>query len=74
MSRSYRKTPVTGFSCSKSEKKDKQIYNRRFRRAIKREIFNDILPDLREVSDVWQMTKDGKQRFDPEKHPELMRK
>ena len=32
------------------------------------------LPHQREVSNVWAMGKDGKQRFDPREHPEWMRK
>ena len=33
-----------------------------------------MLPELREVSDVWGMDKDGKRRFDPAESPESMPK
>ena len=32
MSRSYRKTPIFGYTCAESEKKDKQIWHKRMRR------------------------------------------
>lgn len=67
MARSYRHTPVHGHAGS-SEKQDKRIYNRRLRRAVKdallvsREADFDslVLPAVREVSDAWNMSKDGK--------------
>lgn len=34
----------------------------------------DVLPVLRELSNVWSMTKDGKMIFDPQKYPKFMRK
>lgn len=33
-----------------------------------------VLPELRQVSNVWSMEKDGKGWFDPDQHPKLMRK
>ena len=78
MSRSRRKSPVTGITTSESEKDDKRIYNRRYRRASKQLFENDPvrdpMPKLREFSDPWLMDKDGKARFDPSEYPELMRK
>jgi hypothetical protein len=32
------------------------------------------MPHTRELSNPWAMDKDGKMRFDPAKHPHLMRK
>ncbi|MEA2338891.1 MAG: hypothetical protein QOE82_2898 [Thermoanaerobaculia bacterium] len=32
------------------------------------------MPHTRELSDPWAMAKDGKMRFDPAEHPQLMRK
>ncbi len=78
MSRSHRKTPMRGFRTARSEKQDKRLYNRHIRRLIHSllrlnpEI--ETLPHLREHSNPWRMDKDGKYRFDPIKHPELMRK
>ena len=33
-----------------------------------------MLRAKREVSNVWSMDKDGKVRFDPQRHPKLMQK
>ena len=63
MSNSRRKTPIFGH-CGKSEKKDKRLANRKFRRLerkkIKTDDFESIPTDLDEVSNVWSMNKDGK--------------
>lgn len=61
MSRSYRKTPKSGIA-DVSEKRDKQIWHRRLRRAVKVgvEQGRELLPLARDVSDVWTMGKDGK--------------
>lgn len=78
MSRSRRKTPVTGITTATSEKQDKRSANRRLRRRVKQRLDEspeiDVLPLKREISNVWAMDKDGKFRFDPERYPELMRK
>jgi hypothetical protein len=79
MSRTVRKTPFIGI-IGKSEKADKRQYNRSFRQQTKHAVKNlefDHLPE-REFEGHhgrnWSFTKDGKIRFDPKKHPELMRK
>lgn len=78
MSRSKRKTPITGNTTSESEKQAKRAYNRRYRHVCKLVIANDtehsLIPSLREHSNPWGMDKDGKSRFDPGRYPELMRK
>ena len=61
MSRSYRK-PYLSWVCYFSNKKDKRIANRKFRRLNK--VLTKIFPDklkykLREVSDVWSFSSDG---------------
>ncbi len=76
MTRSKRKTPiisntVSGFNGS--EKDDKRIANRDFRRTNKmllrdQEMAKDLediilLDRIREVSDVWSFKKDGKHYF-----------
>jgi len=75
MSRSKKKRPIGGIS---SEKEDKRLYNRRYRRACKQVLHAspecELLPHLREYSDPWAMDKDGKIWFDPEKYPKEMRK
>lgn len=63
MSRSYRKTPIFGYSCKESEKDDKRRMNRKIRR---RENMKDLLdegylPVLKnEAMSEWDMGKDGK--------------
>ena len=78
MSRSRKKTPVRAITTAHSEKQDKRLYNRRYRRVLKDMIHSDpereLLPHLREYSDPWLMDKDGKYRFDPVENPKRMRK
>jgi hypothetical protein len=63
---------------ARSEKQDKRLYNRRFRRACKQALHIDpareLLPRLREYSNLGAMDKDGKVWFDPKDRPELLRK
>ncbi len=79
MSQSRKKTPVTGNTTARSEKQDKRIANRRMR-AIVRTMINsgagdEMLPVSKHAaSNVWSHDKDGKHRFDPKKHPRMMRK
>ena len=79
MSRSYRKTPITGISLAESEKQDKRLANRAFRRKSKVAIIHGDEPpfSIRSVSEVYCFAKDGKQYCRAEivaKDPELMRK
>jgi hypothetical protein len=66
MSRSYRKHDYHGNGGS-SEKDDKRIANRVLRHNVKRLLHVDpeleVLPIMREVSDRWNMNKDGKSYF-----------
>ena len=78
MSRSRRKTPACGITTAASEKDDKR-YAQRAERRINHQLLatsgdGDSLKATRAVSDPWSMDKDGKQRFDPQRFPELMRK
>ena len=78
MSRSRRKHPFGGWAGASSEKRDKQRYNRRFRRVVKQTIQGnpnvEVLPLLREHSDPWDMAKDGKVRYNAKQYPKCMRK
>jgi hypothetical protein len=78
MAHSRRKNPVTGVTTARSEKAEKAAANRTLRRLARRalRIAPDatVLPDRREVSDPWCMSKDGKMRFDPLAYPGLLRK
>lgn len=79
MSRSYRKTPITSFTTAKSDKEDKKLANRLFRRASRNRIKSNREPfyRLREVCDVWDFAKDGKVYYDKEavkRYPKVLRK
>ena len=78
MSRSRRKKPFHAINGADSEKDDKRLYNRRYRRifklAVHIDVNREIWPHLREYSDDWGMAKDGKVRFDQQERPELLRK
>jgi hypothetical protein len=82
MTNSRKKTPIRGMTKSCSDKQDKRFANRRLRRAVRSVLDSGFciddtlpaLPALRELSDVWGMSKDGKKYFDKDAHPELMRK
>ena len=61
MSRSYKRTPIFGNACCDSEKEDKQLWHRAFRRKTKLALKSGLyLPDFREVSNPWDFGKDGK--------------
>lgn len=61
MSRSFKKTPISGNCVCRSEKQDKRIANRRLRRAEKQAIkIGKDLPLVDEISNVWDFGKDGK--------------
>ncbi len=78
MSRSRRKTPACGNTTAVSEKDDKRYAHRAERRVNHQFLATtgdgDALKATRAVSNPWSMDKDGKQRFDPQRFPELMRK
>jgi hypothetical protein len=82
MSRSRRKTPICGITTASSERHDKRLANQRLRRSAKTKLrcglYDEdlILPELDDVSNPWEMSKDGKQRFDPNSKwgKKLMRK
>jgi ATP-dependent Zn protease len=77
MSRSRIKTPITGNAANaKSEKADKQKANRVLRARVRVALNNDaeVMPELREVSEVYTFAKDGKSYFDADAQPKLLRK
>lgn len=77
MSNSYRHTSIKGITKTESEKRDKRIANRRFRRIARERLKKDFsveLKNIREIDELWTHSKDGKFRFDPNKFPNLMRK
>jgi hypothetical protein len=78
MSRSRRHTPICGITLAESEKYDKAKAHRIERHRVKvylaTHATDEGLPDWRALTQVYLFAKDGKQRFDPERHPKLMRK
>jgi len=69
MSRSRKKSPYMGNTGDKSEKKFKRHNNRKVRKKLKNIIKNydpdnDILPDEKDMVQIWDGPKDGKSRFD----------
>ena len=63
MGKSYRKTKIFG-NASGSEKKDKQLCNRKIRHKVRQQIeegdFETPMPLPNEVYNEWGMAKDGK--------------
>lgn len=78
MTRSRKRTPITGNTTATSEKEDKVQAHRRIRRRVVQTLClhrdGDVLPHERELSNPWGMAKDGKGLFDPRLWPKLMRK
>ena len=78
MAGSRRKTPKVGVTKARSEKKDKRAANRVARRKVTSALpasqEGELLPALKEVSNLWKMAKDGKIYWDSEIDPKLMRK
>jgi hypothetical protein len=78
MARSTKRTSIAGISMASSEKADKRLANRRYRRRVRQVLATepgaDLLPERRELSNVWTMAKDGKHWFDPLLYPGVLRK
>lgn len=74
MSRSKKKTKIQGITTAKSEKENKQKANRKFRRKIKQKISpEEELPQVREISNIWDFDKDGK-KYKPDMTEKELRK
>jgi hypothetical protein len=75
MSRSRRRTKIHGITTAKSEKENKRDANRKFRRILKQKVkLNEtILPEIREITNIWTFDKDGK-RYNPEMDKKDLRK
>jgi hypothetical protein len=62
MSRSRKKTPITGITAADSDKAFKEAEHRRERRAVRNAIkAGEPIPDARLYGDPWDGEKDGKQ-------------
>jgi hypothetical protein len=62
MSRSRKKIPIIGITTATSEKQNKRLANRRFRRVTKIElkISKEFITPYKVLSNVWCYDKDGK--------------
>jgi hypothetical protein len=62
MSNSKRKHPIFPNCIAGSEKAEKQKANRKLRKLVKEKLSKSIyeLPELKEVADNWNWSKDGK--------------
>ncbi len=69
MSRSRKKIPIVGISTATSEKQDKRMANRRFRRKIKIDLKTgkESFTSYKVINNPWSYDKDGKQYL---KNPE----
>lgn len=65
MSRSKKKTPITGITYSKSNKRFKQNEHRRERRAVNILLHTgkEIMPPLKKYGNEWASPRDGKTYF-----------
>ena len=65
MSRSKKKKPIFGYTTCESEKEDKRITNRKYRRKINQSLISgkEVLPTIREISNIWSFGKDGKHYY-----------
>lgn len=74
MSRSFRKTPITGMTTAASDKAFKQAEHRRARAAERAALTReDDPPGPKAYGNPWGGPKDGK-RWHADSWPELMRK
>lgn len=77
MSRSKRKTPITGIATAETEKAEKAAWHRRHRHAEKvrlnRAGTEYVGRSHKEYSNPWSMSKDGK-KYWAKAQPSLMRK
>jgi hypothetical protein len=78
VSRSFKKNHYCGITTATSEKDDKRRARRNLRHKIEElDVLswdNLIIPLLREVSNIWNFSKDGKHFVDVEKYPKSIRK
>lgn len=67
MSRSRKKTPIHTIACCSSQKEDKTLANRKFRRMTSMAITNGKEPPLSkfQAANPWDFVGDGKRYNDP---------
>lgn len=76
MGKSFKHTPVSGWACGESEKREKRFANRALRREARVRLMKDpdsVMPILNEVSQICTWPKDGRQWLG-NRFPAAMRK
>ena len=80
MSRSLKRTPITGMTDADSEKIDRSLANRKLRRSTRQilsasglDCDSTALPTIRQVSDVSLFVKGGKQWLEDPDIKDLMK-
>ena len=75
MSRSYKHAPVITW-CGESNKEDKRIANRRFRKINKDKMRHNKIPlqNIKECSDNWNFSSDGLTYYDKDVDKKYLRK
>ena len=67
MARSRKRTPISGVTCSESNKKFKQQEHRRERRAVRQGLLkcleDEYLPHPKHYGNEWSSPRDGKMWF-----------
>ncbi len=75
MSRSYRKTPITGMTTAESDKRFKKAEHKRERRALNAvDLTKEEPPAEKAFGNPWSAPKDGKRWTDPNDWPRIWRK
>ena len=75
MSRSYRKTPISGNTMQTSDKPFKKAEHKRARRALNaRDLTEDEPPPQKSFGNPWGAPKDGKRWIDPKDWSWIWRK
>ena len=78
MSRSRKKTPIQGVTAAASEKADKRATHRKVRRGVRAKLAVDADPELlpltRDMSNPWNMAKEGKIYLGRRPRPKDLRK
>lgn len=78
VSRSRRKTPITGITTARSEKFDKKIWHRAYRHAERQRLHTNPYSFPRHHFEfgahAWNLSKDGKQYWGLDVTASLMRK
>jgi len=77
MTKSFKKTPITGITHSESERNYKRLRSSQERMRVREALAHgeyELLEGELVPWDEWSTGRDGKRYFNPEEFPKLMRK